>query len=68
MNEAIAQLNAPLEVEIVGDLERIRASGIEMMPALVLEGKILHQGRTPSLQEAKKLLSEAMEALAPQRS
>ena len=66
MNEAIAQLNAPLEVEIVGDLKRIRASGIELMPALVLEGKILHQGRTPSLQETKKLLTEAMEALSAQ--
>ncbi len=49
-----------LQVEIIGDIRLIREAGVEMMPAMALEGKILHQGRTPNLQEAIAILEKAL--------
>jgi len=60
VDEAIRQLNVSLEVEIIGDIRLIKAAGVEMMPALELEGKLLHQGRTPNVREAMTILSDAL--------
>ena len=49
-----------LQVEIIGDIRLIKEAGVEMMPAMALEWKILHQGRTPSLQEAIAILEKAL--------
>ena|GEM_PF-2749884 len=60
MDEAIRQLKVSLDVEIVGDIRLIKAAGVEMMPAMALEGKLLHQGRTPNVREAMAILSSAL--------
>ena len=60
MDEAIRQLKVSLEVEIIGDIRLIKAAGVEMMPAMALEGKLLHQGRTPNVREAMTILSRAL--------
>jgi hypothetical protein len=65
VDEAIRQLNLPLEIEIIGDLRLIRAAGLKMTPALILEGKILHQGRTLNLADTKALLEKALLELKP---
>ncbi|SCZ79159.1 Thioredoxin domain-containing protein [Acidaminobacter hydrogenoformans DSM 2784] len=53
-------MKVSLEVEIIGDIRLIREAGVEMMPAMAMEGKILHQGRTPNVQEAIAILEKAL--------
>jgi hypothetical protein len=60
VDEAIRQLNVSLEVEIIGDIRLIKAAGVERMPAMALEGKLLHQGRTPNVRNTMTILSIAL--------
>lgn len=56
-------MKVSLEVEIIGDIQLIKAAGVEMMPAMALEGKLLHQGRTPNVREAMTILNNALAEL-----
>lgn len=53
-------MKVSLDVEIIADIRLIKAAGVEMMPAMALEGKILHQGRTPNVRDAMVILNAAL--------
>lgn len=60
MHAALQQLGLKIEVEIIGDMRKIRATGVEFTPAVFLEEQLLIQGKTPSLAEMVKLIENCI--------
>ncbi|MTI66550.1 MAG: thioredoxin family protein [Firmicutes bacterium] len=57
VNGAIDKLNLKkYNLEIIGDKKRIKNLGVKKLPALVINDKILIEGRLPSLNEVIKIL------------
>ncbi len=54
--DALAELNIAAGVEHVTELKKFAALGIFMTPGLVVDGKVISQGKIPSNDELKKLL------------
>ena len=59
---ACAELNLPANISHVTDRKQIQELGVWTTPAVVVDGKILVSGRIPSVEELKKILSEAGKA------
>lgn len=57
--QAMAEMGAEPAVGHVTDFAKIAQYGVMTTPALVLDGKVLCQGRVLSKEEAKRLLTEA---------
>ncbi len=55
--EAIEALGVDACVEKVEDVAKMAESGVYMMPALVIDGKVKVQGRIPSKRELEQILS-----------
>jgi len=55
--DVLAELNSAANVEKVTELKKFAAMGIFMTPGLVIDGKVVAQGKIPSKDELKKLLS-----------
>jgi len=55
--DVLAELNIAANVEHVTELKKFAAMGIFMTPGLVIDGKVIAQGKIPSKDELKKLLS-----------
>jgi small redox-active disulfide protein 2 len=55
--DTLAELNIAANVEHVTELKKFAAMGIFMTPGLVIDGKVVAQGKIPSKDELKKLLS-----------
>ena len=55
--DTLAELNIAANVEKVTELKKFAAMGIFMTPGLVIDGKVVAQGKIPSKDELKKLLS-----------
>jgi len=55
--DTLAELNIPANVEKVTDIKRFAAMGIFMTPGLVVDGKVVAQGKVPSKEELKKFFS-----------
>ncbi len=58
VEQAANELKLDFEFEKVTEIERIVAAGVIATPALVVDGRVRVVGRTISLDEAKKILSE----------
>jgi len=58
VRDTLAEMNVAAEVEHVKDLKLFASMGILMTPGLVVDGKVVTQGRIPSRDELKKLLGE----------
>lgn len=54
--DTLAEMNAAADVEHIRDLKLFAAMGVFMTPGLVLDGKVVSQGKVPSKEELKKLL------------
>jgi small redox-active disulfide protein 2 len=57
--DALAELGIAAEVDHVKDLKIFASMGVFMTPGLVVDGKVVVQGRVPSKDEMKKLLGGA---------
>lgn len=55
---AVKELNLDAKVERIYDFKEIWQYGVNQPPALVVDEKVVFSGRTPSLDEIRKLLSE----------
>ncbi|QJA06519.1 thioredoxin family protein [Thermosulfurimonas marina] len=56
---ALEELGLEATVEKVKDLGQIAAHGVVKTPALVVDGKVVSQGKVLSVEEIKKLLSQS---------
>jgi small redox-active disulfide protein 2 len=54
---AARQLGLEYELEKVTDMAEITGFGVMVTPALVMDGKVLFSGKTPSVEELKEMLS-----------
>jgi len=54
--DTLAELNIAADVEHIKDLKLFAAMGVFMTPGLVIDGKVVSQGKVPSKDELKKLL------------
>lgn len=59
---ACAELTLPADISHVTDRKKIQDLGVWTTPAVVVDGKILVSGRIPSVEELKKMLSDANRA------
>ncbi len=57
VRDTLAEMNIAAEVEHVTDLKKFAAMGVFMTPGLVIDGKVVAQGKVPSKDELKKLLA-----------
>jgi small redox-active disulfide protein 2 len=56
--EAIKKLNINAEIEKVIDYNQILSYGIVRTPGLVIDGKVVIQGRVPAVSELQDILKE----------
>ena len=57
VRNALAELGVAASIEHVTDIKEIAAMGVLMTPALVIDGKVVSQGKVPSKDELKKWLA-----------
>jgi len=55
--EAVSELGITADIEKVEDIVRIMGYRVMQTPALVINGKVVLNGRVPSAKELKELLS-----------
>lgn len=55
--DTLAELQIAASVEKVTDIKKFAAMGVLMTPGLVIDGKVVSQGKVPSKEELKKLLT-----------
>jgi len=56
--EAIKKLNIEAEIEKVTDYEQILSFGIVRTPGLLIENKIVVQGRVPTVEQIQEILKQ----------
>ena len=54
--DALAEMNVAADIEHVKDLKRFVSLGVFSTPGLIVDGKVVSQGRVPSKDELKGLL------------
>jgi len=57
VRDALAEMNIAADVEHVKDLKLFASMGVFMTPGLVIDGKVVMQGKVPSKDELKKLFT-----------
>ena len=55
--DAVNELNLTASVDKVEDMMEIIGYGVAMTPAMVVDGQVMLKGRTASVEEIKKLLT-----------
>jgi len=58
VNKALAELNKTAEVVKVSAIDAIVERGIMQTPAISIDGKIVAQGKVPTVEEIKGLLGK----------
>ncbi len=53
-------MNLDDDFEVISDIPTIAEYGVNKLPALVINGKIRFEGKTPSLDEVKSILKEEL--------
>ncbi len=61
--KAVADLNITATISLVEDIRKILSFGIIRTPALVINKKVLLEGRVPRTKELKELLLDATREL-----
>jgi len=56
VKKALAELSVEAEVEKVTDIQKIIQKGVMSTPALVIDGKVVLQGKNPSVDQLKVLI------------
>lgn len=59
--EALAELDFNASVKKVTDIQEIIKAGVFKTPALMINGKIILQGRVPKIEELKTLITKFAE-------
>jgi len=59
VRKAIKELNLQAEVLKVTDIDVIIEKGVMYTPALVIDGKLVLQGKIPTVEQIKQLVKEA---------
>ncbi len=59
VKKALAELAVQAEVEKVTDLQQIIQKGVLSTPALVIDGKLVLQGKSPTVEQLKELIKGA---------
>ena len=62
IREALLQLNIPAQVEKVQDIQQIMSYGILSTPGLVIDEKLVVQGRVPTVEVLKELITKEQHA------
>ena len=62
VQKAVQETGVEAQVEKVGDIQKILAFEVLMMPGLVINGEVKTAGRLPSAEEIKRLIVEAKAA------
>ena len=58
--EAVAQLGADAQVEMVTDMKEIMRLGVMSTPGLVIDGKVVSTGRLPALSQITSMIATAL--------
>jgi len=61
VKKALSELNMAAEVVKVSDISEIIEKGVMQTPALILDGRIVIQGKIPSVEQIRKFIQEAKE-------
>jgi small redox-active disulfide protein 2 len=56
VRKALAELSLQAEVEKVTDIQQIIQRGVLSTPALVIDGRLVMQGRIPTVEQLKELI------------
>lgn len=56
--EAVNNLNIPVEVEYITDMEKVMSYGVMTMPAIVINDKVVSAGKVLNVNKVEKLLGE----------
>ncbi len=59
VRKALSELNMQAEVVKVTDIDVIIEKGVMWTPALVIDGKLVLQGKIPNVEQIKQLVKEA---------
>jgi len=59
VKKALAELAVQADVEKVTDIQKIIQSGVISTPALVIDGKVVLQGKSPTVDQLKQLITGA---------
>ncbi len=59
VKKALAELAVPADVEKVTDIQQIIQRGVMSTPALVIDGKLILQGKIPTVEQLKELIKGA---------
>lgn len=59
VKKALAELAVQAEVEKVTDIQQIIKKGVMSTPALVIDGKVVLQGKSPTVEQLKELIKGA---------
>jgi small redox-active disulfide protein 2 len=59
VKKALAELSVEANVEKVTDIQQIIQRGVMSTPALVIDGKVVLQGKNPSVEQLKALIKGA---------
>ncbi len=55
--DVLAEMNIAADIEHITELKKFAAMGVFMTPGLVIDGKVVAQGKVPSKDELKKLFA-----------
>ena len=56
VKKALAELSLLADVQKVTDIQQIIQRGVMSTPALVIDGKLVMQGRIPTVEQLKELI------------
>jgi small redox-active disulfide protein 2 len=56
--EAVKNLNVEAEIEKVTDTKQITSYGIMLTPGLIVDGKIVVQGKVPTVEQIQDILKQ----------
>lgn len=59
VKKALAELAVQADVEKVTDIQKIIQRGVISTPALVIDGKVVLQGKSPTVDQLKQLITGA---------
>ncbi len=55
--DTLAELGIAANVEKLTDIKKFAAMGVFMTPGLIIDGKVVSQGKIPSKDELKKIIT-----------
>ncbi len=58
VRDVLSELNIPADIEEVKDIKRFASMGVFMTPGLVIDGRVVVQGKVLAKEELRKLFSK----------